>query len=232
MTTENTLNHIAIIMDGNGRWAQERDLQRSEGHRQGANNILTIAQAAIENGIKFLTLYAFSTENWKRPPSEIAALMSLASRFSTEHLEQLNQKDIKLQVIGRIDDIPFNTRNSILNAVKKTKNNQSLTLTLAISYGGRAEIVDAVNRILSQPRPSKRLTESDFANFLYQPDLPDPDLLIRTGGDHRISNFLLWQIAYAEIYVTPTYWPDFSQQDLEKAISDFNSRKRRFGALK
>ena len=224
----NELRHVAIIMDGNGRWAESRNLPRSEGHRQGSLQVEKVLDAAEKLGIKYVTLYAFSTENWKRSPAEVLALMKVLEQFSTERLPRMMEKNIRLRVIGRITDIPLFARQKLLDAVEKTSKNDGNVLTLALSYGGRAEIVDAVNRILAEKIDGK-ITEEDFKNYLYAPDLPDPDLLIRTSGELRLSNFLLWELAYSEIYVTDVLWPEFGEAELRKAVEAYGKRERRFG---
>lgn len=224
----NIPRHVAIIMDGNGRWAERRGLSRSEGHHHGAKQLDIVLAAAKELGIEYLTLYAFSTENWKRSVSEVTSLMKLLEEFAVERLPQMMAKNIRLRVIGRITDLPLFARKKLLDAVEITSKNNGQTLILALSYGGRAEIVDAVNRILEDPKEST-ITEESFRNYLYEPDLPDPDLLIRTSGEMRLSNFLLWQLAYSEIYVTDVLWPDFGKEELIKAVESFSKRERRFG---
>ncbi|MBE6399989.1 MAG: di-trans,poly-cis-decaprenylcistransferase [Lentisphaerae bacterium] len=225
------IEHIAIIMDGNGRWATARGLSRSEGHLAGAKQISVVADAARAMGIKSLTLYAFSTENWKRPEPEVTALMSLLKEFATNELPQMMKNNVRLRTIGRTGDLPLASRMALLKAIDLTKNNDGLTINIALSYGGRAEIVDAVNKILKERKSDAPMTEEEFRNYLYLPDMPDPDLMIRTGGNLRISNFLLWQLSYAELYVTETYWPDFGADDLRRAIEAFDGRERRFGGL-
>ena len=225
------IEHIAIIMDGNGRWATERGLSRSEGHLAGAKQISVVADAARAMGIKSLTLYAFSTENWKRPQPEVSALMTLLKDFATSELPQMMKNNVRLRTIGRTADLPALSRAALLHAIEMTKNNNGFTVNIALSYGGRAEIVDAVNKIIKERKSDAPLTEEEFRNYLYLPDMPDPDLMIRTGGDLRISNFLLWQLSYAELYVTDTYWPDFGAEDLQAAIASFEGRERRFGGL-
>ena len=224
------IQHLAIIMDGNGRWAEERGLTRSDGHRAGAKAIGVAARAAIKAGIKYMTLYAFSTENWKRPALEVTTLMGLVSEFAVSELPTLMRDGVRLRTIGRTNDLPFAARTALLRTIDLTARNDKLVLTVALSYGGRAEIVDAVNRIIAEKRTAP-VTEQDFASYLYAPDIPDPDLLIRTGGEKRLSNFLLWELSYAELYVTDTYWPDFSEETLQKALESFGGRKRRFGGL-
>lgn len=225
------MEHIAIIMDGNGRWAEARGLTRSDGHKAGADNISRIADAARELGIKYLTLYAFSTENWKRPPAEVAFLMGLIPEVTTKQLPEMMKNNVRLRTIGRTNDLPLPARKSLLKCIEETKNNTGLTINIALSYGGRAEITDAVNKILAEKKPGEKIDEKEFAKYLYAPDIPDPDLLIRTSGELRLSNFLLWQLSYSEIYVTDTHWPDFDKEALQTAINSFGSRKRRFGGL-
>lgn len=225
------LHHIAIIMDGNGRWAEARGLTRSQGHEAGSKQISVIAKAAGELGVKVLTLYAFSTENWKRPLSEVNFLMGLISRYSRENLPEMMENGIRLRTIGRISELPSPARRSVERTVSATANNDRITLNLALNYGGRAEIVDAVNSLLKNNPGMSHVTEEELQRHLYAPDLPDPDLLIRTGGEYRISNFLLWQISYSELYVSDLCWPDFGAEELRKAAEAFAQRQRRFGGL-
>ena len=226
-----SVEHLAIIMDGNGRWATERGLSRSEGHAAGARQIEKVVEAAREAGIKYLTVYAFSTENWKRPEPEVSALMELLRQFTTEKLQSMIDNNVRLRTIGRTDDIPLIPRMALKKAIETTAKNDGFTLTLALSYGSRAELVDGMNKMLKERKSDKPLTEEEFRNYLYAPDIPDPDLMIRTSGEMRISNFLLWQLSYAELYVTPVYWPDFGKEELQKALASFATRKRRFGGL-
>ena len=225
------VKHVAIIMDGNGRWATELGLSRSDGHRAGAQQISKVVDAAAEAGIKYLTVYAFSTENWKRPVGEVTALMELLREFNTVQLPDMMKHGVLLRTIGRTDDIPLIPRQALKKAIKETENNTAFTLTIALSYGGRAELLDGMNRMLKERQSDAPLTEEEFRNYLNAGALPAPDLLIRTGGEMRISNFLLWQLAYTELYVTQTYWPDFGKEDLKKALEAFAGRDRRFGAL-
>lgn len=225
------MKHIAIIMDGNGRWAEARGLTRSDGHKAGADNISRIADAAREMGIEYLTLYAFSTENWKRPPAEVAFLMGLVSEVTEKKLPDMMKNNVRLRTIGRTDDLPLPARKSLLKTIEETKNNTGLTINIALSYGGRAEIADAVTKILAEKKPGTKIDEKEFAKYLYAPDIPDPDLLIRTSGELRLSNFMLWQLSYSEIYITDTHWPDFDKDCLQEAINSFGKRKRRFGGL-
>ncbi len=226
--------HIAIIMDGNGRWAKLRGLPRVMGHRAGIKSVREIVKACRELGIKYLTLYAFSIENWKRPKKEVKMLMRFLNEYIDKELTALKANDIRLNVIGRIDGLPDYVRPKLKVAVEKTRDCKSMTLNLALNYSGRVEIVDAARKFASMVKSGKRaineLDEKLFGNFLYTKDQPDPDLLIRTSGEMRISNFLLWQISYSELYITPRLWPDFRKRDLEEAISDFQKRERRFGA--
>ena len=225
-----TVNHLAIIMDGNGRWAQSRGLERTAGHRAGADNVLEIMRAAKEFNIKYLTLYAFSTENWKRPVDEVSALMALIPEFCSGRLQDMMKNGVRLRTIGRTSDLPLAARTVLLNTIEKTKNNDKFTLNIALSYGGRAEIVDAVNKMLKDG--IKEINEETFRDYLYAGDIPDPAIIIRTGGEMRLSNFLMWESAYSEIYVTDTWWPDFSEEDLVKAFKWFETRDRRFGGIK
>jgi len=221
--------HLAIIMDGNGRWAQERRLPRIAGHYEGVKRAEEIVYACQDLGIKFLTLYTFSTENWKRPASEVKALFELFEGYLSKKITELKERNIKLRFIGRKDRIPKTTLKIMEEAEEQTKDCSSLTVILAVDYGGRDEIIRAVNKILSSG--IKSVTEEEFSKFLDLAGIPDPDLLIRTAGEERISNFLLWHIAYTEFYFSPVYWPDFTKEELLKALEDFSCRKRRFGAV-
>jgi len=221
--------HIAIIMDGNGRWARRRGLPRVAGHRSGINAVREAVEGAAELGIRVLTLYAFSVENWKRPALEVRTLMSLLKEYLNREIDNLDRNNIRLQTIGRSEGLDASVRQELDKAIQRTQSNTGMTFVVALNYGGRAEIVDAVNRLLSSG--SGPVTESDFAKALYTAAYPDPDLLIRTSGELRVSNFLLWQIAYSEIYVTDTLWPDFTRYDLHKAIAAFQKRERRYGGL-
>jgi undecaprenyl diphosphate synthase len=233
LRTEELPRHVAIIMDGNGRWAERRGLSRVEGHRAGKEAVSAVVRAAGELGIEVLTLYAFSIENWNRPQSEVTELMRLAERYLDEELPEVMANDIQVRAIGRLDRLPPRVRKQVEHAVEKTRDNGKLKLVFALSYGGRAEIVDAARRIAREAEQSRiepdAVDEKVFASYLYDPELPDPDLLIRTGGESRVSNFLLWQIAYAEIYVSELMWPDFRAEHLVEALRDFQSRERRFG---
>jgi len=231
--TASPIQHVAIIMDGNGRWAEQRGLPKIEGHRQGAKQVSEVLRACRDAGIHYLTLYAFSTENWKRPVQEVRALMGLMEEFLDEKTVELMEQNVRLRTIGRTSDLPAGTQKKLRAAMAETAGNTAGTLNIALSYGGRAEIVDGVNRYIEEAwkngKKPEKLTEASFRNCLYAPDIPDPDLLIRTSGELRLSNFLLWQLSYSEIYVTDTLWPDFGREDFAEAIAAFGKRKRRFG---
>ena len=230
------VNHLAIIMDGNGRWAQARGLERTAGHKAGAENVLRIMRAAQKFNIKYLTLYAFSTENWKRPAAEVGALMKLLQEFLLHQLPAMQKENVRLNAIGRLDALPEPARLSLLAAMKATRNNTAGVLTLALNYGGRAEITDAARKIAQAAAKGEidpdKLDESAFAGYLYDPELPDADLVVRTSGEFRISNFLLWQLAYSELYISDVMWPDFDENELQKALDSFAGRDRRFGGVK
>ncbi len=231
----NIPQHIAIIMDGNGRWAKARGRLRIAGHRAGIKSVREVVQACGEWGVKYLTLYSFSVENWKRPRSEVSALMSLLKRFLRSELAELMKNGVRLQTIGRTTDLPLPIRRELQSVIRETKDNKGLTLVLALSYGGRAEIIDAVQEIAKEVLKGdlklEKIDESVLASHLYTRDIPDPELLIRTSGEMRVSNFLLWQISYSEIWVTETLWPDFNRDELWKAIEDYSKRNRRFGGV-
>ncbi|MGB9692956.1 MAG: isoprenyl transferase [Candidatus Sumerlaeaceae bacterium] len=229
--------HVAIIMDGNGRWARQRGyLDRIRGHEAGIESVRVTVRACGELGVRALTLYAFSVENWKRPKREIDALMNLLKRFLRDEIPELNENNVRLVASGRLSDLSQDVRAELERTMAATARNSGLVLNLALSYGGRTEIVDAVRTIvaevLARRLAPEDITESLFAQYLYHPELGDPDLLIRTSGEMRVSNFLLWQIAYAEFYVTPVLWPDFRRVDLYHAILDYQRRERRFGQVK
>ena len=225
--------HVAIIMDGNGRWAQRHGKSRLEGHRQGVENVRRIVKASRNLGIQHITLYAFSVENWRRPKSEVSALMSLLNIYLKKELEELLQNGVRLNVIGRIEDLPKNVQKTLLDTIEKTKGNSQQILTLALNYGARTEILDAVAKytslVAAGKEDSAELDWETFSSCLYTHNLPDPDLIIRTSGEHRLSNFLLLQAAYAEIYFTQLCWPEFLPEHLLEAIEDYNSRERRYG---
>lgn len=224
---------MAIIMDGNGRWAKQRSINRVRGHQQGADKVREIVRTNRELGIPWLTLYAFSEENWKRPQKEVGALMKLLKRFLKGELEEMQQNGIRLQSIGRIQKLPKDTRDVLLDVINQTATNKDMVLTLALSYGGRQEILDATRKIAGNLERGRiradEISEQMISDSLYSKDMPDPELLIRTSGEYRVSNFLLWQIAYTEIYITQTLWPDFGKDEYLEALQDFQRRERRFG---
>ena len=228
--------HVAIIMDGNGRWAKQRNYPRLLGHRAGINTVRNVVEACAQLGLEALTLYAFSVENWKRPRNEVEGLWRLLRFFLRKEVSNLLRNDIQLMAIGRIESLPDAVQAELQDAIDKTSSNRGMRLNLAINYGGRTELVDAVNAMIENARDEGNLnalevTEESIADHLYTAGQKDPDLLIRTSGEIRISNFLLWQIAYSELYVTETLWPDFSRRDLLEAISEYQNRERRFGGL-
>jgi len=230
---KNLPKHIAIIMDGNGRWASKRKLPRVAGHQEGINSVREIVKLSGEIGIKYLTLYTFSKENWQRPIIEVNALMKLLSRTIKKEINELDRNNVRLQIIGNISEIPKTTREDLLKGVEKTKNNTGLTLILALSYGSREEILNAVKQIAKEVEmgkySSEDICEKTIINKLYTKNIPDPDLVIRTSGEFRISNFLLWQSAYSEYYITSVYWPEFRKEEYLKAIGNYLNRERRFG---
>lgn len=229
------IQHIAIIMDGNGRWAEKHGLPRIEGHKAGAETIRNILDIILKYEIKYITLYAFSTENWKRSKEEVFGLMKLLKEFLDSDLKTLMEKGIRLRTIGRTNDIPILTRKALQYAIKTTKNNTNGQLIIALSYGGRTEIVDAAVKIAEDVKKGKlkpkEINDKLFSSYLYAPDIPDPDLMIRTSGEFRISNFLLWQLSYSEIWITETLWPDFKEKDFKEAINSYNNRNRRYGGI-
>lgn len=228
-------NHIAIIMDGNGRWAKKRGLPRIAGHHQGVKSVREIVEVCIELGIKYLTLYTFSTENWNRPKDEISALMQLLIATVKKEISELNKNNVKLMTIGNIDKLPPRAKQEIMEGVERTNSNTGLNLILALNYGGREEIVTAIRKIALLIEKKKlepeEIDQEIFRENLYTSGLPDPDLLIRTSGELRISNFLLWQLAYTEIYITNIMWPEFRRKHLYKALKDYIGRERRFGKV-
>ena len=225
--------HVAIIMDGNGRWAKKRGLPRLAGHREGIKRVREIVKLSRELGIPILTLYAFSVENWKRPVREVSTLMFLLKDYLKKEIDELNKNKVKLNAIGRIGDLPRAVQTALREAREKTGKNKGLLLNLALSYSGRTEIIDAVNKLARDSKFSKteRISEKEFASCLYTSGIPDPDLLIRTSGEMRISNFFLWQLAYTEIWVTPVFWPDFRRKDFLQALLGYQERERRFGGI-
>ncbi|MGH7900695.1 MAG: isoprenyl transferase [Thermodesulfobacteriota bacterium] len=222
--------HIVIIMDGNGRWAKRKGTDRISGHKEGMKSVKAVVKAASELEVKFITLFAFSAQNWQRPKVEVDALMELLKEYLRKEGKKLAENDIKLNAIGRLSELPGDVYNVLTETINITRHCKSLTLTLALSYGGREEIVDAIREIISNGNISPHdIDEISFSKFLYTADLIEPDLLIRTSGELRLSNFLLWQLAYTEIYVTKTLWPDFRKRHLIKAIINYQKRERRFG---
>ena len=235
LDTTNLPAHIAIIMDGNGRWAKGRKLSRIDGHSKGADAVRTVTRTCREIGIAYLTLYTFSTENWHRPKAEVAALMSLLKRYLSSERKEMMDNNIRLNAIGQLDRLPDGPRKLLYEVMTETQANDGMVLSLALSYGGRAEIVRAVREIVAEAKVGQisagDITPELVSQYLYTAVMPDPDLLIRTGGEWRISNFLLWQIAYAEIFVTDTMWPDFGKEELLRILHDYGQRERRFGRV-
>ncbi|WP_044565431.1 isoprenyl transferase [Anaerococcus provencensis] len=227
-----TPSHVAIILDGNGRWAQKRNMPRTFGHKNGAENVVDIAIHAKKRGVKYLTLYAFSTENWKRPKKEVDYLMKLLIKFVNDKIDQLMEEDCKLNFLGDLSAIPDQTRKAVELALDRTKDNKSLFINIALNYGGRDELVHAFKNIVNDGYKAEDIDEKLISEYLYTKDIPDPDLLIRPGGELRISNFLIYQIAYSELYFTDKLWPDFSYEDFDKAIEEYSRRNRRFGDVK
>ncbi len=224
--------HVGIIMDGNGRWAQRRGLPRLAGHRAGVENIRRVLRACVELGIKMLTIYAFSTENWKRPEEEVQGLLNIFAGVIGRELDDLHREGVQLRHIGRLEGISEGLKAQVLRAIELTRHNDRLILNIAFNYGGRAEIVDAVKAIIRAGYTADDITEELISRHLYTAGCPDPDLIIRTSGELRTSNFLIWQAAYAEYYVTPVLWPDFNKEELIKALVDYSTRERRFGDIK
>jgi undecaprenyl diphosphate synthase len=230
MLSEKLPRHIAIIMDGNGRWAQQRHLARIMGHRKGIDSVREVVRECRKLGIEFLTLYAFSTENWRRPKAEIRALMALLKKFIRSEMLELHQNNIRVNMIGDLTKLPDDVMPAIREIMDVTRNNTGMTLNVALSYSGRDEILRAVRQLVAEHgRNAGDITEELFSNCLDTAGQPDPDLLVRTSGELRVSNFLLWQIAYSELYITEVLWPDFGKKDLAKALRDFQTRRRRFG---
>ncbi|MER3544369.1 MAG: isoprenyl transferase [Chloroflexota bacterium] len=223
--------HVAIIMDGNGRWARERGLPRLAGHRAGTENLRRVIRACVEFGIKILTIYAFSTENWGRPEAEVRGLLSILEQVIDSELEELHQQGVQLRHLGRLEGLSPQLQEKVRQAIELTKNNDRLILNVAFNYGGRDEILQAVRRLIADGVRPEEVTEELFTQYLYTAGLPDPDLIIRTSGELRVSNFLIWQAAYAEYYATPVYWPDFDKEELRKALVEYSRRQRRFGVL-
>jgi len=229
---ESLPSHVALIMDGNGRWAAQRHLPRVEGHRAGIDSVRDVVETSARLGIRVLTLYAFSVENWKRPRTEVNTLMMLLKRYIRLEVGALNKNNIRFRPIGRIDELAPDVQHELELGVRQTASNTGMLFNIALNYGGRAEIVDAARRAIAAGVAPDALDEQRFGQFLYTAGVPDPDLLIRTSGEMRVSNFLLWQIAYAEIWVTDTLWPDFRRRDLLEAIVAYQKRDRRYGGIK
>lgn len=222
--------HVVIIMDGNGRWAKKKNLDRISGHREGMKSVRAVVKGSKDLGIKHITLYAFSAQNWSRPKKEVKALMELLRQYLLKEGDKLSENNVRLNAIGRLHELPEDVYEVLTQTMEKTRHCKDLTLTLALSYGGREEIVDAVKKIASNGKLSpEKIDQTNFSNYLYTGDLPEPDLLIRTSGEMRLSNFMLWQLAYTEIYVTKTLWPNFRKRHLVKAILNYQRRERRFG---
>lgn len=223
--------HIAIIMDGNGRWAQKRGLPRFEGHKAGVENIRRVIKCLARYGIEFVTLYAFSTENWRRSKQEVSFLFRLLGRVIDKETQNFHKEGIKINLLGNLEGLSSSLQKKIHNALELTKDNKVMTLSIAFNYGGRAEILKAVTEIIKHRLSPEEISEEVFSRFLYTAGLPDPDLIIRTGGELRLSNFLLWQSAYSEYYSTMTYWPDFGEEEITKALAVYKQRQRRFGGV-
>jgi len=223
--------HVGIIMDGNGRWARARGLPRAVGHRAGTENLRHVLRAAVEFGVQILTIYAFSTENWSRPEGEVRALLTILEGVIDRELLELHEEGVQLRHVGRLEHLPARLRQKIQDAIDLTKGNQRLLLNVAFDYGGRAELVDAVRRIIADGTPAEKVDEALISRYLYTTGLPDPDLIIRTSGEMRVSNFLIWQGAYAEYFVTPALWPDFGKEEFYKALEAYTQRERRFGLV-
>ncbi|MBC8065942.1 MAG: di-trans,poly-cis-decaprenylcistransferase [Chlorobia bacterium] len=224
-------SHVAVIMDGNGRWAKKRGLQRLLGHREGYRTLRGVLLNASELGIKFLTVYAFSAENWRRPEDEVAGLMKLIETAAKDELRAMHRNNVRVQVAGRLDEVPPSLRKALLDGVETTKGNTGITFTLAVNYGGRAEIVDAVKSIIEAGTKASEITEETIASRLYNPLTPEPDLMVRTAGEMRWSNFLIWQSANTELYVTEKPWPEFDETELLNAVLTYQQRTRKFGAV-
>jgi undecaprenyl diphosphate synthase len=223
--------HVAIIMDGNGRWALKRGLPRLAGHKAGTENLRRIIRACVEFGVKYLTIYAFSTENWGRPPAEVSGLLRILEDVIDKELRELDEQGVCLRHIGRLEQLPAHLQKKVLEAIKLTQNNSRLFLNVAFNYGGRDEILQAVKQMIHDGISAEDVSPETFSRYLFTSGTPDPDLIIRTSGELRISNFLIWQAAYSEWYVTPTYWPDFDKEEFKKALETYASRDRRYGKV-
>jgi undecaprenyl diphosphate synthase len=223
--------HVAFIPDGNGRWAEQRGLTRLEGHRAGVNNIRAIIKSLDAKGVKYVTWYAFSTENWRRPAVEVDGIFHILEELFIKESLELHKNGVRIQHIGNMDGLTVSLQKAVNDSVKLTAANKGMTLGIALNYGGRAEILDAIRKIVSAGLKPEKLDEKNFRKYLYDSDLPDVDLVIRTGGEYRTSNLLIWQTAYSEYYFTPVLWPDFTEGELDKALLDYSQRQRRFGGL-
>jgi len=223
--------HVAMIMDGNGRWALSRGLPRLAGHKAGTENLRRVIRSTVEFGVKYLTIYAFSTENWGRPLEEVRGLMSILEDVLQRELTELHKEGVQLRHIGRLERLPGRLQEQVLDAIELTKDNDRLVLNVAFNYGGRDEIVHAIQKIIKDGIPAEDVTDELVSRYLYTAGVPDPDLIIRTSGELRVSNFLIWQAAYSEWYVTPTYWPDFDKEEYRRALEAFAQRDRRFGKV-
>jgi len=223
--------HVAIIMDGNGRWAEARGMSRLAGHRAGTENLRRVITAFAQRGVNYLTLYAFSTENWSRPPREVQGLLRLLASSIRREAKELDREGVRLVHLGKLDGLSSSLQSQVREAVQLTADNTGITVGVAFNYGGRDEILEAVRKLMRDGVPADSLNEALFARYLYTSDLPDPDLIVRTGGEMRLSNFLLWQSAYSEYYATPVYWPDFDEAQVEAALQAYSQRQRRFGGL-
>ena len=224
-------DHVAIIMDGNGRWAQQRGMPRLAGHRAGTKNVRRVLEALGRAGVRYVTLFAFSTENWGRPEGEVSGLIEILETMIDDEVRALHAGNIRIRHLGTADHLPEGLARAVGDAVERTRNNTGLTLCVAFDYGGRREIVEAIRSVVEAGLPAEDIDEDSFRSFLYLPDVPDPDLVIRTGGEQRLSNFLTWQAAYSEYYQTPAFWPDFDDAEVERAIDEYRRRQRRFGVL-
>ena len=223
--------HVAMIMDGNGRWALSRGLPRLAGHKAGTENLRRVIRASVEFGVKYLTIYAFSTENWGRPPEEVKGLMYILEDVIDRELNELNKEGVQLRHIGRLEQLSPKLQEKVLEAIEVTKHNKRLILNIAFNYGGRDEIVQAIQRMMKDGVPPEKVTDDLVGQYLYTVGVPDPDLIIRTSGELRVSNFLIWQAAYSEWYITPTFWPDFDKDEYRRALESFAHRDRRYGKV-
>lgn len=228
---EKVPQHVAMIMDGNGRWALQRGLPRLAGHKAGTENLRRVIRSTVEFGVKYLTIYAFSTENWGRPPEEVKGLMYILEDVIDRELNELNKEGVQLRHIGRLERLAPSIQEKVLDAIDATKNNDRLILNIAFNYGGRDEIVQAIQRMMKDGVPPEKVTDELVSQYMYTAGVPDPDLIIRTSGELRVSNFLIWQAAYSEWYITPTFWPDFDKEEYRRALESFSHRDRRFGKV-